>query len=425
MPLPGGPSDKAGNSYERRWTVFALIDLLEGQAETLRIEVPGDEGVGAEFRLTVNGVPEWHQAKRQQAAGPWTVNALSTEGVLTAWEVKVLGNERFVFVSNTGADELRESADRARSAQTWDEFDKEFLAAESVRTNFQRLQRAWPNLSERDAYAALRRVRVRSIGEADLSDWLKDRLRPLVTSQVHTVAAVLAQLADDSDHSELAASDVWTYLAEHGITPRDLSQDALVVRYVAENPAAYLGRLQPLYIGGQDLHRAEADVAMGCLDEGKRTVIVGGAGAGKSVVAAQVVTTAQRRQWPVSVISADRLPDVATTIQLGESLGRVHSDNEHGVLLGRWVGMPAADSPYAGLDADPVSSHADGQEPGDEPLRSKPTRRRQGILEAHHRAPHTLRNGRRAHGDHLLGHYALYDRCTSIGATRRAPPPRL
>jgi hypothetical protein len=34
-------------------------------------------------------------------------------------------------------------------------------------------------------------------------------------------------------------------------------------------------------------------------------------------------------------------------------------------------GLPAADSPYAGLVADPVSSHADGQEPGGRPLRSK------------------------------------------------------
>jgi hypothetical protein len=28
MPLAGGPSDKAGNSLERRWTVLTLADLL-------------------------------------------------------------------------------------------------------------------------------------------------------------------------------------------------------------------------------------------------------------------------------------------------------------------------------------------------------------------------------------------------------------
>ena len=79
MPLPGGPSDKAGNSYERRWTVFALIDLLGGRATTLRIEVPGDDGVGSEFRLMVDGVAEWHQAKRQRAPDP---------GLSTPWSRK-------------------------------------------------------------------------------------------------------------------------------------------------------------------------------------------------------------------------------------------------------------------------------------------------------------------------------------------------
>lgn len=79
MPLPGGPSDKAGNSYERRWTVFALLDLLDGRAQTLRIEVPGEDGIGSEFKRMVDGVAEWHQAKRQRAAGPWTVSALVNE----------------------------------------------------------------------------------------------------------------------------------------------------------------------------------------------------------------------------------------------------------------------------------------------------------------------------------------------------------
>src|SRR6266542_7142080 len=177
MPLPGGPSDKAGNSYERRWTVFALIDLLGAQATTLRIEVPGDDGVGSEFRLVVDGVAEWHQAKRQRAAGPWTVNALVTEGVLPPWQSVLSRGERCAFVSSTGADELRELADRARSAQSWDEFDKEFLAAAGPRAGFERLQRAWPDLAEESVFAALQRVTVWTIGETELASWIDDRLR--------------------------------------------------------------------------------------------------------------------------------------------------------------------------------------------------------------------------------------------------------
>ncbi len=322
MPLPGGPSDKAGNSYERRWTVFALINLLSGQAQTLRIEVPGDDGIGSEFRLMVDAVAEWHQVKRQRAAGQWTVNALVTEGVLPPWQTNLVRGDRCAFASSTGADELRELADRARLAQSWDEFDQEYLAAANIRAHFERLQRAWPDLGDGEIFVALQRVTVWTIGETELAGWINDRLRTLVTGPERaTVAAVLAQLADESVHRELSAADVWTYLAAHGVAPRNLDRDATVVRHVADSADAYLARLRPLYIGGHELHRPEADTAASHLDDGRRTMLTGAAGAGKSVVAGKVVTIARQRKWPVLVVSADRLPDAATTTQLGVELG--------------------------------------------------------------------------------------------------------
>jgi hypothetical protein len=340
MPLPGGPSDKAGNSYERRWTVFVLIHLIAGQAQTLRIEVPGDDGVGSEFRLVVDGVAEWHQAKRQRAAGPWTVNALVTEGVLPAWQTNLRRGDRCVFVASTGADQLRELTERARSAQSWDEFDRDFLAAREKRENFERLHRAWNELPEEDIYAALQRITVRSIGETELADWINDRLRALVIGvSPATVAAVLARFADDSVHREVSAADVWAHLAGNGATPRDLNRDAAVVRRVADSAADYLARLRPLYIGGHELPRPEADAAAGHLNDGRRTLLVGAAGAGKSVVAAQVVSMAQQRHWPVLVLSADRLPDAATTTQLGAELG--FPDSPVAVLAGVAAGGDA------------------------------------------------------------------------------------
>lgn len=322
MPLVGGPSDKAGNSFERRWTVFAMIDLLGGRAQTLRIEVPGEEGVGSEFRLVVGGVAEWHQAKRQRTAGPWSLSALVNEGVLPPWQTNLASGDRCVFVSGTGADELRELAERARSALSWSEFDKEFLAAGSARAGFERLERAWPDLVAEEVYAALQQVIVRTIGEPELASWVDDRVRALtIGAEPPTVAAVLAQFADDSVHRELTAADVWEHLAGHGITPRNLDRNAAVVRNLADSADGFLARLQPLYIGGRELQRPEADTAVGHLDEGRRMILAGAAGAGKSVVAAQVVTAALERQWPVLVLSADRLPDVTTTTQLGGELG--------------------------------------------------------------------------------------------------------
>jgi hypothetical protein len=82
MPLACGPSDKAGSSFERRWTVLALADLLLGHSQSVRNEIPGEQGEGAEFRLLAGGVPEWHQAKRQRGGGPWTITNMATEGTL-------------------------------------------------------------------------------------------------------------------------------------------------------------------------------------------------------------------------------------------------------------------------------------------------------------------------------------------------------
>ena len=51
MPLPGGPSDKLGNRYELWWTVSQLVRIMDGQAESIRIEDPNVDK--AEFVITV------------------------------------------------------------------------------------------------------------------------------------------------------------------------------------------------------------------------------------------------------------------------------------------------------------------------------------------------------------------------------------
>jgi hypothetical protein len=320
MPLAGGPSDKAGNSFERRWTVLTLTELLLGHGQSLRIEVPGEQGEGAEFRLLAGGVPEWHQAKRQRGGGPWTINSMATEGVLAPWWPKIQAGGRCVFVSGTSADELRELAERAANAASWEEFAAQFLSGQQGKP-FQRLRRAWGDPPEQEAFQALRHVDVRLIDEPQLAQRVEDRLRALVTGAPATAAAILGQLVDDSVHRELTATDVWARLAEHGLAPRNLSRDQVVVQRLGEGVESYLRRLRPLYIDGHELPRVEADRAFSHLVEERRVLLAGGAGHGKSVVAAQVAERAQREGWPTLVLAADRLPAVDTVNELGAALG--------------------------------------------------------------------------------------------------------
>ena len=102
MPLPGGPADKQGNRYERLWTEYQLLRLLDSAFESIRLEEPGvDE---AEFVIRSGNHKEFHQAKRAGIRGSWTVASLKKERVLIAIsEFLAEPNSRFVFVSGCSA----------------------------------------------------------------------------------------------------------------------------------------------------------------------------------------------------------------------------------------------------------------------------------------------------------------------------------
>src|SRR5579871_4814393 len=84
MPLTGSQSDKFGNRYEGRWTVYCLSRILSEEVISIQLEPVGAEGDGVEFTLMpANGNKEYHQVKRQHGGlGPWSLANLKTVGVL-------------------------------------------------------------------------------------------------------------------------------------------------------------------------------------------------------------------------------------------------------------------------------------------------------------------------------------------------------
>lgn len=205
MPLPGGPSDKIGNRYERRWTVRALIELLQGTATSVRVEVPGPEGTATEFRRTDNDGHTWHQAKRQNTAGSWTIATLTGPGVIDAMWTKGSVGERFTFVSNIGVTFLTELTERAGQARDYGDFNTNFINDEGHKNAFQKLRDQWKATSEQ-AYNALQLLKIVVIDEESLQTWNVDALRPWVDNP-EGAADILGQLVDDSVHKELTKDD--------------------------------------------------------------------------------------------------------------------------------------------------------------------------------------------------------------------------
>jgi hypothetical protein len=111
-------------------------------------------------------------------------------------------------------------------------------------------------------------VDIHIIDELQLTARVADRLRLLVVGEPDLPAAFLERLVDESVHQELTAADVWNGLAGQGFAPRNLFEDAAIMRVVAETGDSLVARQKTLYIGGQELPRDEAGIAFKHLSDG-------------------------------------------------------------------------------------------------------------------------------------------------------------
>ena len=200
MTLPGGPADKLGNRYEKWWTLSELVRMLLGSTEALRIESPGVEK--AEFVVTTGRGREFHQAKRSHPNGKWSLASLAgaRDRILQAVGQQLAdNNERFIFASGSEARELSELCEAANHAESLEEFEHVFLAAEGRKDRFKKLIDYWacdlPTAVER-----LRRIEVRTIGERDLEQMVRWGVLALFVADPGKVLPVLRLIVEDSVH---------------------------------------------------------------------------------------------------------------------------------------------------------------------------------------------------------------------------------
>lgn len=318
MSLPGGAADKVGNRYERRWSVYSLLDVLTGRAASIRIEVPGPTGHGFEFRVTDRDGARWVQVKH---GGPkWTLQQFSRDGILDDFLTKLQDGDRCTFVATGHASDLDALSRRAREAESWSEYDTVFLASAEHRKNFKYLEKQW-QVNGENLYNALQRVHVHTIDEESLRRWVQDRIEALFDGDSKTIADVLAQLADESLHQELTAIDIRARLESRHLPPLDLSNYADSAGLLEEQSDSYLAQDERTQILGRALPRAEASQIIQQLDAGCHVLVSGAAGQGKTAILAQVVREARNKGWPTLTIRADRLPAGETPSALGQAMG--------------------------------------------------------------------------------------------------------
>ena len=327
MPRPGGPANKLGNRYEHWWTVSQLVRIMDGQAESIRIEAPNVDK--AEFVIIVGDHRELHQAKRSRIDGKWSLSSLRKDGLLWVMfdQLSKNSNMRFVFVSGSDAPELRELTERAADAENLEEFKDDIVQVQKHEKALTELENSWQETDTATAYGILRRIEVRTIDERGLEELVQGSLRARFLTNPHDVCDALRSIVEDSIHKTIGREFLISTLEGRGFTLRKLTKPDDAPSLIAEVTTRYLKAARRKLIQGTLIHRASTRELLTKIrentDRGADCVLTGKAGGGKTGCVIECVEALRQDDNPVSVLAfrLDRLKPVASTKELGEQLG--------------------------------------------------------------------------------------------------------
>ncbi len=303
-----------------------MANVLNGEAGSISLEPVGDDGQGVEFTVTRPAAIEYHQVKRQVAGrGYWSLAALDAENVLGHFGQKLnVQTAETVFVSTHAAHPLDDLADRARDAASWEEFQRWFLASDEWSKNFNALHQRWGQLNGEESYERLKRVRVVTISERELSELVHYKLGMLLDGDPANAADVLAQFALNQIHQTLTDDDIWRHLHQRGFQRQTWANDDQVANTIAELNLTYQAGIQHGGIGGNRIPRNETQRLLGYFkdeDTCQVALVTGSAGVGKTSVISQVLDHAEIMELPMLALRVDRLEPADRPEALGKYIG--------------------------------------------------------------------------------------------------------
>lgn len=318
MPLPGGPANKLGNRYERLWTAYQFLHLLDGRSESVRVEEPGADK--AEFVVRRGDQSEFHQAKCAGIRGIWSVASLVAEGVLKSMhEFLADPNARYIFASGCLAGELADLADAARHAESEQEFLAKFLEANSRKKPFERICQEWQcDLGK--AFDYLRRVEVTTIGERELEDQVRLYARTLFLADATRILAELLRVVDKSIHQMVRRDELIEAMGRSGFVMRRITNRGQAASAIRQATESYLERARQRLIHRTLVPRTASQTVLEGIGN-SATVLIGKAGSGKTACAVEIVEGLVAQGAQILAFRLDRHVSASNAADLGQRLG--------------------------------------------------------------------------------------------------------
>lgn len=339
----GGIADKVGNRYEAIWLIRHLIQLIDGRASAVTIELLSDEGIGFEFSVDRPTHREWHQCKRQ-TSGSWTINRLAGEGVLTNFKTKIQSStsDNCFFVSTDQSKPIKLLKEKLPAAQDAEQFEASLSNEEHTH---------WRNLRQQlgtDANQTLE-----WLGRCDFLTFPENELNSSVLAElerwfgspsIDVLSALRTWIEDDSNFNrQITRSDLETFLGEREIAIKQYEFDRTIPGKLCAANLNYDESYRPIGAGLFDIERAEVDALVSALkdpDAPRTIALAGPAGSGKSVIIRKALGRLDAGSTPILVFRVDQLTGVTSLSGLGETT--IDIGDSPAVVLQQLAGQQSA-----------------------------------------------------------------------------------
>lgn len=323
----GGAADKAGFYHESMWGIRCMLEVINGDADSMRIETPGEDG--AEFYLQRGKIKEHWQTKRQVTGqGTWSLNKL--KGVLEFFYQKYCAGDVCVFASISGAPELRMLSENAQAAKksgyALSDFKAHFLDKKRA-AQFSEIQKLMGDISEKDAFEFLCSINFLVGCENSMDPTIGFALTAWFRSPWQVTMAALRELYLRSTHEQITATDIERHLQSCDIERRRTGAADAKERISDITNNYVSGQRAKLIRGALIVRTVATDVVnkIQTSDSSLDILITAPAGGGKSACLCQIVGELRGASIPVLAFRLDRIEPVPSVIQLGEKLGLCES----------------------------------------------------------------------------------------------------
>ena len=320
--IRGGVSDKLGNGYEALWACRYLLEVFLANAEALTIEPIGEAGF--EFSVQYGEKTEWHQCKQRSANGRWTISALGSKGVLSAFKCRLLADQdaTCVFVTDTEAQAFGSLCGKAQIVESFEGFE---VAISESRTNlkdFKELCDFW-GVGGQQAYILLTRCRVETVSITSLDDQFATLLSAHFLSSTREVKDRMKGYIEEQLTRRITTETVRKSLLEDAkFKSKNYSVNTTLPESIKQATDRYLvaieGQVPRVEISRPEFNQAVQD----WYDDPKlKTLLVtGDAGSGKSLTVANTIKKFRGDGAQVLAFRVDRFLEIKNPAILGDEL---------------------------------------------------------------------------------------------------------